>query len=599
MAKKSPLNKNPFDDVPDKCGVYIMKDINQHILYVGKAINIKKRMQSYQSGREDGRLQIPFLLEKVAFIDTFITFTEKEALILENTLIKKHKPKYNILLKDDKNYTCLAIGTSHPYPSISLQRFPMKEDKGYIVSKPFTSSLSAKTHFDIIRRVFHIRSCSNSEFKSRTRPCILYNIDKCSAPCVKKCSKTLYQSSVESAKLYLLGDTKTVTSHLKQKREIASKDLLFEKAAHYHKMLLAIDKVQSNTVAVTATEKLDVFALIQKSGFCIIYKLEFRNGLLEDGKDYSFSNIASDPNAALTSFLLQHYEVIDEKPDSIYTPETLPLEKDLSSILGIKISSPKIGEKQKLLSLALENAKEIMDRAYLEQKPSENILLELKNALNLKNIPVMIECLDTSCLAGKDSVASVVVYRNSTPDRSLYRNYHISTKSYSDDISAMKEVIIRRYSKQIIFPDLIMIDGGKGQLGILQKSLEELNIINVEIIALTKEESRHDKGLTKERVFVPGQKEPIILDRHSHLLFFLQNIRDEAHRRAVSFHRKKKVKTTTASILDVIEGIGPKKKALLLKTFGSVVGIKTAEDSDLLALPSISKNDLKNLREAL
>jgi len=599
MAKKSSVDNNPFDDVPDKCGVYIMKDKDLHILYIGKAINIKKRMQSYQSGKEDGRLQIPFLLEKVAFVECFITFSEKEALILENTLIKKHKPKYNILLKDDKNYTCLAINISDPYPAISLQRFPMKDDKGYLLSKPFTSSLSAKTHFEIIRRVFHLRSCSNFEFKSRTRPCILYNINKCSAPCVKKCTKALYQSSVDSAKLYLLGDTKTVTSHLKQKREMASNDLLYEKAAHYHKMLLAIDKVQSNTVAVTSTEKIDVFALIQKSGFCIIYKLEFRNGLLVDGKDYSFSNIASDPTAALTSFLLQHYEIIDEKPDSIYTPETLPLEKDLSSILGIKISSPKIGQKQKLLSLALENAKEIMDREYLEQKPFENILIDLKEALLLKNVPVVIECIDTSCLAGKDSVAAVVVYKNSAPDRSLYRNYHINSKSYSDDISAMKEVIIRRYSKQISLPDLIIIDGGKGQLGILEKSLEELNIINVEIIALTKEESRHDKGLTKERVFIPGRKEPIILDRHSHLLFFLQNIRDEAHRRAISFHRKKKVKTTTASILDVIEGIGPKKKALLLKTFGSVEGIKSAEDADLLTLPSISKKDVKNLREIL
>ncbi len=599
MEKKSSVDKSPFDDVPDKIGVYIMKDKDQHILYIGKAINIKKRMQSYQSGREDGRLQIPFLLEKVAFIDTFITFSEKEALILENTLIKKHKPKYNILLKDDKNYTCLAINTSHSYPSISLQRFPMKDDKGYVMSKPFTSNLSAKTHFEIIRRVFHLRSCSDSEFKSRTRPCILYNIDKCSAPCVKKCTKTLYQSSVNSAKLYLLGDTKTVTAHLKEERETASKDLLYEKAAHYHKMLLAIDGVKPHTVTVTASENIDVFALIQKSGFCIIYKLEFRNGLLIDGKDYSFSNIASDPEAALTSFLLQHYEKIQEKPDYIYTPETLPLEKDLSSILGMKISSPKIGVKQKLLSLALENAKEIMDREYLEQDSSENILIELKNALTLKNIPVMIECLDTSCLAGKDSVAAVVVYKNGAADRSLYRNYHINTKSYSDDISAMKEVILRRYSKQTTLPDLIIIDGGKGQLGVLQKSLEELNIINVEIIALTKEESRHDKGLTKERVFIPGQKEPIILDRHSHLLFFLQNIRDEAHRRAISFHRKKKVKTTTASILDVIEGIGPKKKALLLKTFGSVEGIKSAEDIDLLALPSISKKDVKNLREIL
>ena len=599
MEKKSSVDKSPFNDMPDKCGVYIMKDIDHKILYIGKANNIKKRMASYKSGREDSRLQIPFLLEKVTSIDTFITFSEKEALILENTLIKKHKPKYNILLKDDKNYTCLAIKTSHPSPSISLQRYPMKNDKGYVISKPFTSSLSAKTHFEIIRRVFHLRSCSDQEFKTRTRPCILYNIDKCSAPCVKKCTKTVYNASVKGAKLYMLGDTQKVTNHLKNERDTASKDLLYEKAAHFHKMLTAIDGVKSHSVSVTASDNIDVLAVIQKSGFCIIYKLVFRNKLLIDGQHYSFSNIASDTTAALSAFILQHYELMGEKPDYIYTPEKLPLEKDLSSILGIKIQAPKIGAKNKLLSLALENAKEIMDRESLQQDSTDDILVELKKKLFLKNVPVLIECLDTSCLAGKDAVASVVVYKNGAPDRSQYRNYHINSKGYSDDISAMTEVIKRRYSKQMSFPDLIIIDGGKGQLGILQKTLKELNIINIEICALTKEESRHDKGLTKERVFLPGKKDPVVFDRHSHLLFFLQNVRDEAHRRAISFHRKKKVKATTASILDVIEGIGPKKKTLLLKTFGSVEGIKAADDADLLSVPAISKRDVKSLRDIL
>jgi excinuclease ABC subunit C len=597
MEKKPRVKTSLFDDVPSKCGVYIMKDKAGTVLYIGKANNIKQRMQNYKSGREDNRLQIPFLLEKVTSIDTFITFTEKEALILENTLIKKHKPKYNILLKDDKNYTCLAIHGASETPDITIKRYPLKETKGYVTSKPFTSSLMAKTHFEIIRRVFRLRSCSDSEFKSRKRPCILYNIDKCHAPCVKKCTKADYNASVKGAKLYLGGDTAKVTSFLKSEMTKASNGLLFEKAAHYHKMLLSIGKAKSHDVTVTAEEDVDVLAIIRRSGFCIIYKLVFRKKLLVDGIHYSFSNIASDPGSTLAAFILQHYEKETDKPKYIYTPEKLEDEEALSALLKIKILTPKIGSKNKLLALALENAKEVYERESLATESSKDILVDLKNKLLLKNIPAHIECIDTSCLAGKDAVASVVVFKNGNPDRSSYRNYHIDSKAYSDDISAMEETIKRRYSKIKEFPDLIIIDGGKGQLGILKKTLLELNIINIEIAALTKEESRHDKGLTKERVFIKTQKTPITFDRHSDLLFFLQNIRDEAHRRAITFHRKKKVKSTVASLLDAIAGIGPQKKKLLLKTFGSVRGIKEATDQELLALPSISLKDVKNLRD--
>lgn len=576
-----------------------MRDKNKKVLYIGKAKNIKQRMQNYKSGREDSRLQIPFLLEKVTSIDTFITITEKEALILENTLIKKHKPKYNVLLKDDKNYQCLAIKTDSPSPRISIERYPLKNSKGFIISKPFTSGLMAKTHFDIIRRVFKLRSCSDSEFKSRTRPCILYNIEKCHGPCVQKCTKTNYDSSVRGAKYYLSGDTAKVKKYLKEQITSASEKMQYEKASHFHKMLEAIEKTGKGSVRVTSAENVDVFAIIRKAGFCIIYKLVFRKNLLIDGNHFTFESVASDAKEALSAFLLQHYEEAKDKPKYIYTPEVLPEEKDLSSLLKIKVTNPKIGAKQKLLDLALENAKEVFEREALSTESSKKILLELKKKLSLKKLPTHIECIDTSCLAGKDAVASVVVFKNGIPDRSSYRNYHISEEKYSDDISAMKETLRRRYSKIKEHPDLIIIDGGKGQLSTLKAILAELNIINIEICALTKEEHRHDKGLTKERVFILHQKLAITFDRHSELLFFLQNIRDEAHRRAITFHRKKKIKTTIASKLDAIAGIGPQKKKLLLKTFGSVKGIKEAPDQDILALPSLSQKDLKNLRDIL
>ncbi len=596
--EKKPLLTSPFlDNMPSKCGVYLMRDKDQKILYIGKAIDIKNRMKSYHSGREDSRLQIPFLLEKVHSIDTFITFTEKEALILENTLIKKHKPKYNILLKDDKNYSCLAIHKDSDYPRISFERYPMKNDQGVILSKPYTSSLTAKTHFEIIRRVFHLRSCSDKEFNSRTRPCILHTIDKCSAPCMQKISKKDYNDAVHGAKIYITGDSALVSSYLKEEISSASKKLLFEKAGHYHKMLLAITKKQA--VTVTAKENIDVLAVIQRSGFCIIYKLVFRNKLLVDGTHFSFSNIASDTTTTLSAFILQHYETVVDKPKHIYTPEELSDAKDIGSLIGCKISSPKIGENSKILALALENAKEILERECEMNESSDNILVELKEKLSLKKVPVIIECIDTSCLGGKDSVAAVVVFKNGRPDRSLYRNYHINIAAYGDDLTLMKETIRRRYSKLENLPDLILIDGGKGQLGVLENILLELDIIDVEIAALAKEDSRHDKGLTKERIFRPKNPEAITFDRHSELLFLLQNIRDEAHRRAITFHRKKKTKASITSILDTIQGIGPKKKALLLKTLGSVAAIKGSSDEEILSIKGISKSDLKNLREFL
>jgi excinuclease ABC subunit C len=589
------LSLDPFANVPDKCGVYLMKDKENKILYIGKAINIKKRLAGYKSGREDVRLQVPFLLKKVHTIDTFITFTEKEALLLENTLIKKHKPKYNILLKDDKSYTCLAIDTSSPYPRISIERYPLKKPTNFITSKPFISTLTTKTHFEIIRRTFKLRSCSDSEFKSRTRPCLLYSINKCSAPCVKKCTQSFYDSSVKGAKIYLNGDSKQVCSYLKEEIAKASDALAYEKAGHYHKMLLSINKEEDNSVRVTHQDNIDVLGICKKGPFCVIYKLVFRNTLLVDGSHFTFSELASGTKETLCAFILQHYENSLDPPKYIYTPEILPEEEDLSLLLKIKILYPKIGEKRKLLDLAYENAKEILERESLSLEESSTLLENLKIKLKLKNYPLVIECIDTSCLNGKDAVAAVVTFCEGQAKKSLYRNFHIDSKNFNDDISAMKEVITRRYSKLKTLPDLILIDGGKAQLGILEKTLEALNIIDTDIAALTKEQSRHDKGLTKEKVILKDRS-TVIFDKLDPLLFLLQNIRDEAHRKAISFHRNKKVKSSIHSILDTVEGIGPIKKRTLLKTFGSISGIKNASDEQLLSTPSISKKDVINLR---
>ena len=452
MEKKYLIELDSLVNLPQKPGVYLMKDDKKKIIYVGKSVNLKKRIDSYATGREDTRAQIPFLLEKVTSIETIITFTEKEALILENTLIKKHKPKYNILLKDDKSYLCIAIQKSSKYPRIELKRYPLKNDKDYLCSKPYTNSLTAKSHYEIIRRTFLLRSCTDNEFRSRTRPCILYDINKCSAPCVKQCTKKLYDESVKGAKHFLKGNIDDTTSHLKQQIAKSSKLLLYEKAGHYYKMLTSLENTNSEPLTISDSKDLDVIAIIQQSGFAVIYKLVFRKKLLVDGQHYCFSSVASSTNSTLSAFIMQHYERLKNIPSLIYTQEQLPDEKNLSKILGLKISSPKIGKKHKYIRLALENTKDIFDKEYFSPESTSSQLNELKKILKLKNFPIVIECIDTSCLSGRDSVASVVVYKNGVPIKSLYRNYHIDSKSFSDDISAMKEVITRRYKKHKKLP---------------------------------------------------------------------------------------------------------------------------------------------------
>jgi excinuclease ABC subunit C len=590
-----------LENLPKKPGVYLMKDAAGKILYIGKAKVIKERIKQYFTF-QDTRAMIPFLLNQLHEIEHIVTFSEKEALILENTLIKKHKPKYNILLKDDKTFISLVINPKENWPRIKLVRYKelQKKEEGLYFG-PYTSALNARATFETMTKIFPLRQCSDRELSTRKRPCLLYSIKRCLAPCVNKCTKSDYENSVKEAISFLKGKSQTVLSELKRKMEIASEALEFEKAGS---ILRTIKQIESTLSSEKSSVKLNIHDLdainfIRKGHYTLLVKLIFRNGSLISSEHYDFSLTFEDDDEMLSTFLMQHY-ASEKPPKEILLPIPILDEKILSDILESKITTPERGDKKNIIDLAFENAKSIFEQEKMSSSSKEELLIELKETLQLSRLPLRIECFDTSHISGSDAVASMAVFTNGIRDKHKSRIYKIKKTKSADDYSSLRETITRRLSRALEeddLPDLIIVDGGKGQLSTCLEVFKNLNIASVDLISLAKEDSRHDKGLTKERIFTPTLKEPISLNPHSSLHFFLQTIRDEAHRRAINFHRKKRQERTKLSLLDNIQGIGPLKKKRLLKEFGSVKRILNATEEELLKIQSINKKDVIALME--
>ncbi|MBM3193821.1 MAG: excinuclease ABC subunit UvrC [Chlamydiae bacterium] len=592
------MNSEKLLTFPLKPGVYLMKNREGKILYIGKAKILRERIKQYFSN-QDSRAMIPFLISQLEEIETIVTFTEKEALLLERNLIKKHQPKYNILLKDDKTFISLMINHKNKWPKVSLVRYKENQKEDALYFGPYTSALHARVIFETLTKIFPLRQCSDKELSSRKRPCLLYSIKRCIAPCVGKCTKEEYDETVAESIGFLKGKTKHVLSNLKKKMQEASDALEFEKAGAY---LKTIQQIQSVTEAKESSVQLDidecdVINFIRKGHYTLLVKLIYRDGFLINSEHYDFSLTLESDEELLSSFLIQHYSV-EKSPKEILLPIEIQDGKDVSELINSKVVAPQKGDKKKAIDLAFENAKAIYEQEKLSLSSKEELLLELKEILNLSRFPSRIECFDTSHISGSDAVASLSAFTNGEKDPKKSRVYKIKTASSGDDYSALAEVITRRLTRGLSdndLPDLIIVDGGKGQLNRILEVFKELEIVSIDLIALTKEEARHDKGLTKERIFIRGKNEPISLNPHSSLLFFLQSIRDEAHRKAITFHRKKRSERTTLSLLDQIQGIGPLKKKALLKQFGSVKRIFSATESELLKVECLTKKDRETL----
>jgi len=598
-----PFNPKTLALYPTEPGVYLMKDAKGFVLYVGKAKNLRARLKQYFGTSKDARQMVPYLTAQVENIDTIVTLTEKDALILENTLIKKHSPKYNVLLKDDKTFISLVL-TRHKWPMLRLVRSKGKPKEGGTYFGPYTSALAARQTFDLMTRLFPLRQCSDGELASRSRPCLLYDIKRCVAPCVGKCTEDEYHKYVEGAVRLLRGKDKDLLEELKKQREIAAELLEFEKAAELQKMMKGIEHVtQEQHIENPMAKDCDVLGLYREADAVMIALLMFREGKIVGSEHFSFHFIASNEEEILESFVLQHYKYLPKLPAEILVPCELGQAEALGEILSesagkkIEVLAPKKGKKSDLIEMGQRNAHALFVREQDAKSLKEKMLLDLQETLQLTRFPRRIECFDTSNLGGADAVACMVSFVQGERDKAKTRLFKIRGKT--DDYAAMREVLSRHFTKEKDFCDLLIVDGGKGQLGIAMEVLEELQIAWVDVIGVAKEEARHDKGLTREQIFLPHRKDPLLLDPKSPLLFLLQRIRDEAHRVAIGYHRKRTEKKMTKSALDEVPGIGPVKKKRLLNHFGSVAAIKKASREELGAVKGISEKDIDLLKRHL
>lgn len=585
---------------PTSAGVYLMIDKDHQVIYVGKALNLRQRVKQYFSG-QDEREMVPFLVSEIENIDFIVVLSEKEALLLENNLIKKHQPKYNALLKDNRTYFSLMINHKHHWPMVRIVRFRGRPPKGALYFGPYTKAFAARQTLELLRSLFPLRQCSDSELIRRTRPCILYDLKRCVAPCVAKCTKQEYDSLVNKTIDVLRGHSRHLINELKKEMEEASEKLEFEKA---HLLLLKIrnleETLEKQHVEKAGLKDLDALGLYRHGPDVIISQMLFREGKLTAAQEYHFPHNAQEDDELLSSFLLQEYEDQELLPDEILLPFELKEQKTLSSLLNVMILAPQKGDKKALLEMAYKNAVAHFERTKEKSDRIEKILVSLEEECALLNFPEKIECIDTSNISGSEMVSSVVVFIHGEKSSSDYRKYKIKIADPSDDYGALKEILMRRYSRaeeEDNLPDLLVIDGGKNHLTTALKVLSSLDVSTVDVIAISKDKGKHTKGVTEEKIHREHGEEPLILPPHSALLHFLQKVRDEAHRTALLFQKQRRKKRTLSSAFDDIPGIGPIKKKRLLQYFKGIEEIRNAPDEDLLKVPGIHKKDVESIKK--
>lgn len=588
-------------------GVYQMLSRSGKILYIGKAKNLRSRVRQYFLKGGDGRAMIPQLMAQVDDIETILVRSEKEALLLENTLIKKHKPKYNVLLKDDKTYISLMINPHQRWPLLQLVRYKGKPKGKGLHFGPYPNAYAARQTLDLLNKVFPLRQCSDRELAQRERPCLLYQIKRCCAPCVKKVTKEEYMDYVDQVVRFLKGQDGAVLEGLYADMQAASDRLDFEEAQRILNGIRAMEKtLEGQGVVKVGGADLDVLGIYREGGELVLTQMLYRGGRLTGVRSHEFSKIAQGDSELVESFLLQFYQDRDPLPREILIPSRLVSASVVEELLSegkrrkTNLLYPQKGEKRSLVEMAQANAQQFFKKEKDESTLRERTLLSIQEKFHLTRYPQRMECFDNSNISGQQAVAAMVVFVDGKKEGKLYRKYKIKSVEGPDDYASMREVLHRRYKRakeEGDLPDLIIVDGGKGQLNAALAILEELDISTVDVIGLAKEEGRHDRGMTAEQVFLPHRKDPLRLKSHSSELFLLQRIRDEAHRAALQFHKQQRSKTLVKSSLDQIPGIGPAKKKALLRHFGSVKKIRQATLEELKEVKELSKKDREKLRD--
>ena len=597
--------------LPGQPGVYIMHDAKDAIIYVGKAISLKNRVRQYFQSSRDKTAKIKQMVSKIARFEYIVTDSELEALVLECNLIKEHRPRYNTMLKDDKTYPYIKVTASEEYPRILFSR-QMKKDKNKYFG-PFTSAGAVKDTIELIRKIYRIRACSRKlpQDMGKDRPCLYYHIHQCDAPCQGYISQADYQKSVKQAVGFLNGQYEPVMKYLEEKMRTASETMEFEKAIEYRDLLDSVRKVaQKQKITSQSMEDRDIIAMAKDERDAVVQVFFVRDGKLI-GREHFHMNLTGSESKAeiLNSFVKQFYAGTPFVPHEIWVQEELEDAEVIASFLTarrgqkVRFVVPKMGEKERLVELAEKNAKMVLsqDKEKIKREELRTIgaMNQIGSWIGLSGIK-RVEAYDISNISGFESVGSMIVYENGRPKRNDYRKFRIRTVQGPNDYASMREVLLRRFSHGLEetkklqaeggdlamgsftrFPDLLMMDGGRGQVNIALEVLRELQL-EIPVCGMVKDDNHRTRGLYYQNVEIP-------IDRHSEGFQLITRIQDEAHRFAIEYHRSLRGKEQVRSVLDDIKGIGPARRKSLMRTFKTIEAVREASVEELEAAPQMNR----------
>ncbi len=591
--------------------MYLLRDAHGKVIYVGKARSLRSRVRSYFRGGDE-RSQVVFLMQRVADFDSLVTATEKEALILENNLIKQYKPRYNIRLKDDKSYVSVKVTVQDAWPRVLVTRKIVKDGSKYF--GPYHSAYSVRETLDALRKAIPLRTCSDAVFKNRSRPCLEYQIKRCLGPCCLPIDREVYEGHLREAMLLLGGKRVELLGQLRREMLAAAGAERFEEAARLRDRLRAIEKTQERQQAVSHWGgDQDIFGLYREGGFIEAQVLFVRQGKLTGNQAYQLEDYELPDEEVLRALVTQFYQGERYIPDEVLVPIEIEDQAVRAEYLGerkgrrVEILRPQRGDRVRLLEMARENAEQSFRERQDGERQYERISDELRRKLHLRNAPKRIECVDISTFQGGMAVGSLVAFDEGQPDKSCYRRFRIKTVAGQDDFAMMFEVLRRRFTRAARdgeYPDLLVVDGGKGQLNVAVTLFRELGIDQVDAVGLAKMRVTRDAQATEiersdERVFLPGRVNPVVLRRNSNALFLLQRLRDEAHRFAITYHRALRGRERLRSVLDAIPGVGAERRRRLLRAFGSVKRMRAATAAELAEVPGIAAGLAEAIRAAL
>ncbi|MHB8067983.1 MAG: excinuclease ABC subunit UvrC [Desulfobaccales bacterium] len=615
-----------MDQVPQaSSGVYLFKDAGGRVLYVGKAVNLRNRLRSYLQNPEKHEPKTDMMLKKVARVDFLVTATEREALILERNLIKEYRPRFNVMLRDDKNYLCLRLNLKEEYPTLRfVRRF---HADGALYFGPYSSATMARETLKVMKRAFKLRTCRESRLAPRSRPCLEYQLEQCLAPCAGMVDCESYRQAAQEAAQFLKGRGRNLVQQLKAQMAEAAANLEFEKAATLRDRITAINQtLERQDMARPSFKDQDVLGVARKDGRALIMVLMIRGGLVTGSREYSLPDPLPGSDL-LGAFLKQYYTAERPLPDEILLPYDLPERRLLQEVFqdqkgaAVRLITGKgfggggqtedhkpdvsatalphkTNHRTRLLALAAENAWAAWERRQVKAEPGD-ALKDLQERLHLLQLPERLECLDISNLQGSQAVGALVAFTGGEPDKSGYRRFRIREVAGQDDYAMLREVVRRHYGKEgQTLPDLLVVDGGQGQLNMVLQALKEVGQLPFPVVGLAKAAVQEGREV-RDRLFFPGRKNPRFLPANAPGWLLLLRLRDAAHRFAITYHRGRARKEMLQSALQEIPGIGPVRRRRLLQHYPDLEAVKKASVEDLAAIPGFNRKAAEEVKKML